>query len=798
MSRREFLKIASTGGAATAVGVAGLRLFDRLQESDHRPYQQQWLSTICLMCPGGCGILVRTINGRAVKVEGNPLHPVNTGKVCPKANAALQVLYDPDRIRGPLRQRGARGSGDWELISWEDALQIVVTRLREIRQDPGPHTVAFLSGRVRGQMGGLIDRFLAAYGSPNHIRHDSLSVDGERIANELAFGHHEQLAYDWDRCNYVLSFGRAFLEASRPTVRQLRAFGAMRRDRPNRRAKFVQVDTRFSITAAKADEWVPIRPGTDAALALGIAHVIITENLYDKEFVRNHTFGFEDWTDDQGVTHEGFRSLVLREYDPVRVQAITGVPAETIDRLAREFAATQPAIATGGRGVCMQTNGVYNWLAVQTLNALAGSLEVPGGVMVQNHPPYASWPELPADSVAEAGRAMPRLDLAGSERYPLAHSVYQGLPERILSGDPYPLQALFLYYTNPLFSSPDVERFYRAIEEVPFVVSFSPFLDDSSAFADLILPDHTFLERLQDDEIEPSLGYAVLGLRQPVVNPVLDTRDTGDVLIRIAREMGGTMAAAFPWERFSQVVQQRLSGLWAAQRGSIRATDFTHFWHDLSTQSVWHDAPYEFGRWGRVFHTPSGRFEFYSQTLRQRLETLRGERDWEAWLDDLGVLARGDVVFLPHYEPPRFVGGEDEFPFFLNTYKLMTHAEGRGANAPWLQEKLGLHVKRRWKTWVEINPESAARLGIADGDWVWVESHLKRRIRLQAVLYPGARPDTVNIPFEQGHRGYGRWADGWGENPNWIIADAYDALAGTAAWFATRVKVYKDQTGSLG
>jgi anaerobic selenocysteine-containing dehydrogenase len=640
-------------------------------------------------------------------------------------------------------------------------------------------------------MGGLIDRFLAAYGSPNHIRHESLSVETERISNELTFGHREQMAYDWDNCNYVLSFGRAFLEASRPTIRQLRAFAAMRRDRPNRRGKFVQIDTRFSITAAKADEWIPIRPGTDGALALGLAHTIISEGLYDVEFIQNHTFGFDEWTDTDGTNHEGFRSLVLRDYHPTQVEAITGIPADTIVRVAREFASSQPGIATGGRGASMHSNGLYNWMAIQALNALVGSIETPGGVMVQNHPLLTAWPDLPSDPIAEDKRLMPRIDEAGTAKFPLATDVYQNLPDRILAGDPYPLSALFLYYTNPLFSSPDVSRFYNAIQEIPFIVSFSPFLDDSSAFADLILPDHTFLERLQDDEIEPSVGYVVVGLRQPVVKPLLDTRDTGDVLIKIAQAMGGSVAAALPWNNFTQVVQFRLSGLWASERGSIRATNFAHFWNDFTSKSVWHDAPYSFGQWRRVFNTSSGSFEFYSQSLHASMDELRGDRSWDEWLTDLGVSARGDEVFLPHFEPPRTDGDEREFPFFLNSYKLMTHAEGRGANTPWLQEKLGLHVKRGWNVWVEINPESAASLGISENDWVWVESSLGERIKVQAVLYPGARPDTVNIPFEQGHRGYGRWAEDRGQNPNWLIANEMDRMAGTAASYATRVKVYK-------
>lgn len=791
LQRRDFLKFSAVSGGLTTLGGIVAKPFFEPTPKVKPSYIQRWIPTICLMCPGSCGLLVRTVNGRAVKIEGNPLHPVNSGKVCPKANAALQVLYDPDRLQGPLQQTGQRGSGNWQPIGWEQAIRLVAERLNEIRQDFGPATVAFLSGRVRGQMNGLIDRFLAAYGSPNHIRHDSLSVDAERIANLLTFGHRAQTAYDWENCNYVLSFGRAFLEASRPTVRQIRAFGAMRRDRPNRRGKFVQIDTRFSITAAKADEWIAIRPGTDGALALGIASVLVLEDLYDRDFIERHTSGFEDWIGEQGASHQGFRSLLERSYHPVQVETITGVPAETIVRLAREFADAQPGIATGGRGAGMHTNGVYNWTAIQALNALVGNLEVPGGLMIQNEAPLAAWPDLPSDPVAEAGRAAPRLDGAGTRSYPFAESVYQSLASRIIDGSTYPPSAIFLYYTNPLFSAPDIGLYRQALERVPFVVSFSPFLDDTSAYADLILPDHTFLERLQDEEIEPSVGYSVVGLRQPVVRPLFDTRDTGDALIQIAHAMGGTMQEAFPWQDFSQVVQYRLSGLWASERGSIRASDFAHFWDELTSTSVWHDAPYSFGQWGRVFRTPSGRFEFYSQALHQRLEELRQDQTWDEWLETLGISARDDEAFLPHFEPPRHIGEARKYPFHLNTYKLMTLAEGRGANAPWLQEKFGLHVKRAWGAWVEINPVTAASMGISEGDWVWIESPLGRRIQLQAVLYPGCRPDTINIPFGQGHHGYGRWADGRGDNPNWIVAEEHDRLAGTAAWSATRVRLYR-------
>ncbi len=803
LTRRAFFQVSSAVGAGLAL--AAPRARDATREGDPAPGEERWVPSVCLQCPAGCGILVRVVDGRAVKIEGNPHHPINEGALCPKGQIGLQILYDPDRIRGPLLRVGRRGAGRWEQISWDEALARVVERLADLRARGQAHTVVFMSGRNRGQMGDLIDRFCRAYGTPNHVGHSSICADGSALAHYLTQGVKGYLGYDWDRTNYLLCFGGGFVEAWRPTTRLLRAYGHMRRGRPIR-AKIVQVDTRFSVSAAKADEWIPIRPGTDGALALGIAHVMVRERLYDQAFVQAHTFGFEDWRDpESGAPRLGFKTLVLRDYPPDRVAAITGVPVETIVRIAREFATTRPAIAAGERGASMQTNGIYNRMAIHALNALVGSIDAPGGVLVQRGPAFTPWPEVVLDEAARAGLAMPRVDLAGTARYPLAGKVYQRMPEAILGDGPYPVQALFAYYTNPLFSTPDVGRFYKAIEAVPFVVTFSPFMDDTSAFADLILPDHTYLERWHDDVIYPSLGYPVVGLRQPVVPPLYDTRNTADVLLAIAKRLGGTVARSFPWTDAVDLLRFRFRGLWETGRGSIVAPSFEEFWARLTEIGVWADPPYRFGEWDAVLQTPTKKFEFYSTALEGKLRELarkevdraaqKGVRRTEAEaleeiLAGLELTARGPEVYLPHYEPLRTVGDPERFPLYLNTYKLMTHAEGRGANVPWLQEVLGVHTGVKWESWVEIHPATAARLGIADGDPVWVESPLGR-IRTRARLYPGAQPDVVNMPYELGHRAYGRWARERGANPNWILANAYDHLGGTAGFFSTRVRVVK-------
>ncbi|MBI4331944.1 MAG: molybdopterin-dependent oxidoreductase [Chloroflexi bacterium] len=806
--RRTFIK---AGGATVATGLvlSGLDLGNRLLRAAPgatASTEDRMVPGVCQQCPGGCGIMVRVVNGRGVKIEGNPRYPSNRGTLCPKGAAGLQILYDPDRIHGPLKRAGERGAGRWQPISWEEAINTVAGRLGELRSQGLAHTVAFMSGRNRGQMGGLIGRFCEAFGTSNDIGHSSICEDGSPMGHWMAQGWKAYAAYDWDNCDYLICFGAGFVEAWRPTARLLRAYGDMRRGRLGTRSKIVQVETRFSISAARADEWVPINPATDGAFALALAHVIVRDNLYDRRFVGDHTFGFEDWADKNGHRHLGFKSLVLRDYAPQRVEGITGIPAADIERIAREFASKKPhCIAAGARGSSMQTNGPENRHAIHALNALVGSIDARGGVLRQIDPPFAALPAVVKDDAAASSLRKGRVDYAGTARFPLAGKVYQDVAERVIAGDPYPVKALITYYTNPLFSSTDIDPWKKAIARIPFVVTFSPYMDETTAHADIVLPDCSYLERWHDDVIYPSMGYPVWGIRQPVVKPLYDSRSSADVVIEIAQRLGGSVAQSFPWKDFLELIRFRAQGVFKTAKGSIVAPTFEEWWDRFVKEGVWTDPSYPYAtenpdQWKRILATPSGKFEFYSQLLEEKMEHLAEdeakarridvEQALEEILNNLKIKAKGDEFFLPHYEAPRFVGDPKEFPLHLNTYKLMPHAEGRGANVPMLQGMLGLQLGEKWNTWVEINPHTAEKLGLRDKDLAYVESQVGR-VKVQVRIHPGAMPQVVNIPFEHGHETYGRWASKLGANPNHIIANEKSNLGGLAAYFATRVKVYK-------
>ncbi|MBZ5631411.1 MAG: molybdopterin-dependent oxidoreductase, partial [Acidobacteriia bacterium] len=513
--RRNFLRFAAGGavGVATSgVSLKGISTINAAIDSEQVRVPsgpESWATGVCNMCPGGCGLRVRLIGNRAVKIQGNPLHPVNRGGLCPKGLAGLQELYHPDRLRKALRNTGTRDNPRWKEISSDEALGLVSERMRKLRDSGEARSLVVVDRQRSGLLPRLLSRFMAAYGSPNYVTMPT-GLDALQAAIYAQQGVSEQVAYDFSNSRYVLSFGVNLLEGWGAPVAMMRAFSRWRDVASGRRTKFVQIEPRFSMTAARADEWVPIRPGTEATLALGMAYVLISEGLYDADFVREHTFGFEDWRDAEGSSHTGFKSLVKSEYRLNDAATVTGVPADTILRLAREAAQNRPVVAIGDRHNSSLPGNVYAAMAVHSLNGLLGSIDVPGGVLVQQQLPgqalvsNAKDPLLPSSQthVANAGE----------------------LPQAIVSKRPYPVETLLLNQVNPVFALPNGAAFRSAMKDVPFIVSFSSFLDDTAVLADLVIPAPTGLESWQDGGTPPTVANAMVSISPPAVRPRKDVR----------------------------------------------------------------------------------------------------------------------------------------------------------------------------------------------------------------------------------------------------------------------------------
>ena len=706
MKRRAFLQI--TGMTAAGALLSGCRsanekLIPFLVPPDEgiTPGLATYYASSCRSCPAGCGILVRVSEGRAKKIEGNPDHPVNRGKLCARGQAALQELYHPDRVPQPLKRSGPRGSGQFAKISWAEGLGFLTGQLKALQNGKGTDRLALLTPQLRGTLATLAERFMRSFGSPHHLSYELLNPDWLRVASRASFGQPSLPWYDLAETRYLLSFGAEFVESHLSPVHYGGAFGRMRQERDTVRGHFTYVGARLSLTGASADRWMPARPGSEGALALGFARLILAESLYERGALAAH-----------GLSAQQLLAG-LEGYGLPRVSQLTGLSEQVIAEVAREFAGTRPALAMAGEGVAFQSNGPESTRAIELLNLLVGNLNRPGGVY-----PDQGSPEGPENSFAEL------MSLVADLR-----------ADRI---------SLALIQGNPVHSVPPATGFQAALARVPYIVSFSTLLDDTALQADLILPDHAALESWGDAIPLAGTRQAVLGLMQPVVTPVFDTRQFPDILLAAASELGGALAAALPYPSYLELLKKETLKR-AAPSGN------------KDTDALWESLLQKGGHFGN------------------KASTGKGYR----WAPGAPLPAPGE---------PRFAGDESKFPLHLQVYPSTAFYDGRGAALPWLQQLPDPMSTAVWDSWVEINPRTAAVLGIGFGDLVEVSSP-QGSLRLPAVIYPGIRPDMVAIPIGQGHLGGGRYAKGRGVNPLALLVVNLDGGAPSACWNATRVRV---------
>jgi anaerobic selenocysteine-containing dehydrogenase len=756
--------------------------------------EERYIATACAQCSAGCGIRVRVVEGRAVKIEGNLACPVNMGGVGPRGLSGPQVLYDPDRVRQPLRRKGGRGAANptFEPVTWDAAYDELGARLKSLRDASNAHKLAIVCGRERGMTLELLRRFAQSFGTPNVF--DGLSGGDGPVATacELMQGVREIPAFDWTRTRYILSLGSGLLEASCQSVYFARAQGQMRRGRNGVRAKIVHVGHARSRTAMNADEWLPARPGTHAAFALALAHVLVRDGLYDKDFVGEHGFGFEPWKGEDGREHAGFRQ-VLQEYPPERAATVCQVTPAVIERIAREMAEARPSFAIANSEELLASNGLSTAMAVHALNALLGSIDRPGGVLVQRAAPLAAWPELELDELATASLAHARLGSDDETRFPFGSPPLDALPAALTSGQADGLEALFFYYSNPLYARSQQREWRAALAKVPLIVSFTPFLDETAQeTADWILPDDTYLERFEDAAPAPSVGYAIFGIRQPTVERLHDTRATGDVVIQLAQRIGSPVQEALPWKDFKDAVKQRIVGLFQAKRGTIVEEKGSAFLKRLYEEGYWSEPDYVFEQWPEVLATPSGRFEFFSQRLLAAVaeRAARAQMPVEGWLAHVGLPVDLDRVCMPAHEEIAWHGDEQRFPLLLLPYRPNTYAEGSGANLPWLQE-LHIHAGRpTWTTEAEMHPSTASAANVRSGERVAIASANGNELEAVARLSTDVLPGIVRIAQGGGHTAFGRFATSWGDNVMKLVsATGVHPLAGACSLCDTRVQL---------
>jgi len=674
-NRRDFLKLVGIGVAGAASGCAkppAEKLIPYLVgPNDTLPGVAYFYASTCRECSAGCGIKVKTREGRAIKVEGLESHPLNRGGLCARGQAGLQGLYDPDRLKSPMLKNGS----SWKPVSWEEALQLAGTQLKNARAGKG---LALITDHAPGSFQRLCREWAASMNG-RHLVYEPFAHESMREANGRTFAQSAVPHFDLAAAHMLVSLGADFLETWLAPTAFARDFTAMRAHRERR---FVAVEPRLSLTGANADAWVAVKPGHEIAVALGMAHVILNENL------------------GPAVPERSRLVEAVAAWAPEAASQASDVPAETISQMARDFAKQSPSLAIAGGIASQGDKSVALHAAVNLLNYVAGN--VGRTVRFDRTPDY--------DAVA-------------------SFNDVQQLMSSMSGGG---VDALVVHGANPVYAVPAWAGFGAAMAKVPFKIAIAMSMDETAEMCDLVLPASHPIESFGD--AEPARGiYSII---QPAMQkvPMFDSKPAGEVLIALA-------GAADQGARFPATWDDYLKGRWRRLHSRFGAgRDFQTFWDDtLKNGGVWEDVSGPAVRWAST----------------------------------------------PAFAPPEFSGSGD---LTLVLYPSAALFDGRGANKPWLQELPDPTTKAVWGTWAEMHPETAAKIGVANGDPVKIQTDAGS-LELPAYLYPGMRKDVVAVPLGQGHTAYGRYAKGRGVNATSLLAAAQDEASGAVAYLSARASV---------
>ena len=730
LTRRNFLAWAGLG-AVGAVACEGFGIREgelNIQSPVQLPEdlvrgKDNWYASLCRTCPSCEGIVIRVMEGRAKMIQGNPFYPTNQGKIHARCESGLQSLYHPDRISSPMQRSGARSSAQFLPISWQpNGMDLLQTAL----QERGRSSV-MITEPLRGHMSLLASRFSSAIGG-EHLGFESIDNNTYRAAVKSVYGQDSMPDFDLENSQFILSFGADFLSTWVSPTRFNRGYGEFRQGEHRKRGMFYQIDSRFSMTAANADKWLPIKPGWEGHLALSLAQVIIAEGLQAP--------GVDVASLTGGDNLDNFRPELIVEKAGLTAEMTDGNAVEFVKNLARSFATSRPAVAIGGGSAGASSNGLFNLEAIYALNYLVGSVGEEGGVKLN---PGSPWTDVPSSSKVGSLEDWIRIT------------------EQIRSGQ---TNLLLLHGADPVHGLPDSLHLRNAIEQADdlMIVSFSPFLDDTSAMADLILPDRVSLEDWGDDISEPGPGFQMVGFQQPVVNPLgdLDPLSFPDVLLTMAQELG--KESQLPWSNFKNMLREGSDALFELNRGSIEASSAEEFWNNLLKRGGWWD------------ENSTG--SKYVQPTAGLLKSIAGKAS-----------------------DPDFSGiGMDTDSFYLVPFAHNTLMDGYNSHLPWLQSAPDPLSTVTWQTWVEVNDQTADRLELKEGDILRIESS---KDFIKAVVYPtpAAPPDVMSVPFGQGRKHGSDYATDRSSNESSNVMDILETTqvegTGSLAWAGTRVKVSK-------
>ncbi|MCF8199586.1 MAG: molybdopterin-dependent oxidoreductase, partial [Sulfuritalea sp.] len=768
--------------------------------------------------------------GRVVRVRGNEISKSNHGYVCPRGHLIPQQTYDPDRVKMPLKRTNpVKGRGidpKFVPISWDEAIDIVTDKMIALRQAGEPDKLCYIRGRYGPVSQGLLYGTLPKiFGTGQYFSHSAICAEAEKMGPGLTQGFFGYRDYDLEKTNCLVIWGCDPLASNRQVPNTIHRFHEI-----VARGTVIAVDPRLSNSAAKAHEWLPLKPGTDGALAGAIAHVLLTEGLWNREFVGDFKDGKNLFVAGAMVDEAAFSekethglvkwwNLELKDRTPAFGEKETGIPAAQIVRVARAMGKAAPKCAVWmGPGAAMMPRGTYASMAVYALNGLVGSVDVEGGVW-QSAPgaPLAKFPSTDKfiDALAKEKGHGKKIDGRGAKDLPAMMGAKPGsgvVTNNVANGmlkDPGAVKVMLSSWSNFNFSCTGADRWDKAMANVPFFAHMVTNASEMTQFADVVLPSTFNSSEGWNIVTNGSNGYSYASIQQNPIKRLFDVKqEETEVPWLLAQALKAkgfpnladyydqikdpeTGKSATTSLEFAEFAAKFVSApIWMAKEAPKGDAQIKG-WAEFKAKGMFHGPRYAIKHgWGGKFKTVTHKFEFFSESLKKGLTDHA--KKYETTTDDIlavsGYTARGDLAFVPHYEAPKRHGSLEEFPFDFVDYKSRLNREGRSQNLPWYHEFKKVDPGDvSWGDVVKMNPADGAKLGLKTGDMVKITSQAGS-ITTGLKLWEGIRPGTVAKCFGQGHWAYGRVAAKdyakavpLGGNNNEILVDDYDRLSGATA-----------------
>jgi thiosulfate reductase/polysulfide reductase chain A len=712
LSRRTFLKATGALGAAVALADGPRRLLSKdvaLAQDEGAQIIPTWCHG-CTTTKTNCAVLCHVEDGKFVRIEGNPDAGNNWGlgstSLCVKAHSAMQYAYAPNRILYPMKRVGEKGEGKFERITWDEALDTIAAKLKEVKDEYGPEAYGWLSPESF-PVSALARRFLNVYGSPNYL-HSAICATNRRAASAVTVGFQSEAPDDWSNSNLIVIWGSNCENSS------------VNRGKPNAILDAVQkgvqlIDIRpmMNPMGSKADVWLGIRPGTDCALALAILNVIITEKLYDVEFVSEWCYGFEKL------------EAHVQQYTPEWAATVTGIPTEKIVDVARMMATIKPMCISTGNGVGDQAcDGTATIMSIRLISALTGNIDVPGAIGSSIPVGPSLIPTKGINSLAD--RTTPDiLDKLGWPEFPrwyqkagsTTSAYFKGM-NSILTGEPYPLRVVCGQHTNPFGATRQPKVVAEALKKLDFYFVMDIYWNPSTPYADIVLPASSLYERDHQFGVKNMPEGTWIGIRNKILEPQGESRSDWQFWLDLGVKMG--YGEDFWNGSMDDCLREQLEGSGVTLE-ELRAAPTGIFVARTEPPS-----PPTYRKYAQLFkNLPHGKVQCYN-------EMIGGKED---------CMGTGTLPYLPEFKgAPESIAGTPEltaeYPLVLSD----VHADRRCQhssliNLPYLRELQPY-------PWVRINPATAKKYGINDGDWMKVESP-NGWIKMVAEYFEGIAPDVL-------------------------------------------------------